>query len=211
MNKKVKLSGPLANARGPMEDTLKNDMMFHMVMSRTGRGLKGLICSLLYLCRAYDNIRGDDKDYDSLKPTTHIGILDYDLFPDCPEFYAKYLLTNVENGNVYTTIFGMNVLSLRRTELATEEDKENRLDYWAEVFRAETWEELKTLAEQSQTVAEVAEAMYQVSADEHARSILRARRKYEEVFTTAINRQARAEAKLADAEGPGDRREEHGS
>ena len=229
-----------------------------MVMSRTGRGLKGLICalkglredevrevtilnpisygdylqkeiivdtlvelnnnevlnielqvekdpdwikrSLLYLCRAYDNIRGDDKDYDSLKPTTHIGILDYDLFPDYPEFYAKYLLTNVENGNVYTTIFGMNVLSLKRTELATEEDKANRLDYWAEVFRAETWEELKKLAEQSQTVAEVAEAMYQVSADEHARSILRARRKYEEVFTTAINRQARAEAKLADAE-----------
>ena len=258
MTNRIKLSRQLAKASGPMEDTLKNDMMFHMVMSRTGSGLKGLICalkglreeevrevtilnpisygeylqkeiivdtlvelnnneilnielqvqkdpgwikrSLLYLCRAYDNIRGNDKDYDSLKPTTHIGILDHDLFPEYPEFYARYLLTNVENGNVYTTIFGMNVLSLNRTELATREDRENRLDYWAEVFRAETWEELRKLAEQSQTFAEVAEAMYQVSADEHARSILRARRKYEEVHTTLVNAKARAEAKLADAE-----------
>ena len=156
--------------------------------------------SLLYLCRAYDNIRGEDTDYDRLKPTTHIGILDHDLFPERPEFYAKYLLTNVENGNVYTTIFGMNVLSLKRTELATKEDKENRLDYWAEVFRAETWEDLRKLAEQDHAVAEVAEAMYQVTAEESARSILRARRKYEEVFTTALNRQARAEAKAEEAE-----------
>ena len=258
MKEKVKFSRQLAGASGPMEDTLKNDMMFHMVMSRTRRGLKGLICalkglkeedvrevtilnpisygdylqkeiivdtlvelnnneilnielqiekdpdwikrSLLYLCRAYDNIRGEDRDYDRLKPTTHIGILNHDLFPDHPEFYARYLLTNVENGNIYTTIFGMNVLSLNRTALATKEDKENRLDYWAEVFRAETWEDLRKLAEESETVAEVAEAMYQVNADESARSILRARRKFEEVYTTALNRQARAEAKAEAAE-----------
>ena len=94
----------------------------------------------------------------------------------------------------------MNVLSLKRTELATEEDKANRLDYWAKVFRAETWEDLKFLAKENQNVAEVAEAMYQVSAEESARSILRARRKYEEVYTSAINGRARAEAKLAAAE-----------
>ena len=46
---------------------------------------------------------------------------------------------------------------------------------------------------ENQNVAEVAEAMYQVSAEESARSILRARRKYEEVYTSAINGRARAE------------------
>ena len=248
----IKLSRQLAKASGPIEVTLKNDMMFHMVMARTPHGLKGLICalkgfreeevrsvtllnpisydeylekeiivdtlvelnndeilnielqidrdpewirrSLLYLCRAFDNIKGERKDYDRLKPTTHIGILDHDLFPESPEFYAKYLLTNVKNGHVYTTIFGMNVLSLKRTELATEEDKASGLDYWAEVFRAETWEELRCLATENRSVTEVAEAMYQVSADDHARSILRARRKFEEVHTTAIEGRARAEA-----------------
>ncbi|MBR5970793.1 MAG: Rpn family recombination-promoting nuclease/putative transposase [Lachnospiraceae bacterium] len=257
MTTRIKLSRPLAEASGPVENTLKNDMMFHMVMARTSKGLKGLICalkglrekdvrnvvllnpisygdylqkeiivdtlvelnnneilnielqvrkdpdwikrSLLYLCRAYDNIRGEQKDFDRLKPTTHIGILDHDLFQEYPEFYAKYLLTNVKNGNVYTSIFGMNVLSLGRTELATEEDKANKLDYWAEVFRAETWEDLRRLAAQNRSVAEVAEAIYQVNADESARSILRARRKYEEVYTSAINGRARAEARLAEA------------
>ena len=87
----------------------------------------------------------------------------------------------------------MNVLSLNRIRLATDEDKEHRLDYWARVFRAETWEELKALAERSKAVSEVAEAMYKVSAEQHNQSILRARRKYEEVHATIVNALARAE------------------
>ena len=71
----------------------------------------------------------------------------------------------------YTSIFGMNVLSLNRIHLASEEDKKHRLDYWARVFRAETWEELKVLAEGSEAVSEVAEAMYKVSAEQHTATV----------------------------------------
>ena len=257
MEKRIKLSRQLAGASGSMEVTLKNDMMFHMVMARSETALKGLVCalkglreedvrsvtllnpinydeylekeivvdtlvelnnaeilnielqvkrdpdwirrSLLYLCRAYDNIKGEDKGYHRLKPTTHIGILDHDLFPEHPEFYAKYLLTNVSNGNVYTSIFGMNVLSLNRIPLATEEDRNHKLDFWAKVFRAETWEELKGLAERSKAVSEVAETMYRVSAEQHNQSILRARRKYEEIHATIMYAKARAEAERDEA------------
>ncbi|MBR5968854.1 MAG: Rpn family recombination-promoting nuclease/putative transposase [Lachnospiraceae bacterium] len=252
MTNRIRLSRQLAGASGSIEITLKNDMLFHMVMARSERALKGLVCalkglreedvrsvrllnpinydeylekevvvdtlvemnnaeilnielqirrdkewikrSLLYLCRAYDNIKGEDKGYERLKPTTHIGILDHDLFPEHPEFYAKYLLTNVSNGNIYTSIFGMNVLSLNRIGLATEEDRNNKLDYWAKLFRAETWEELKSLAERSEAMSEVAEAMYRVSAEQHNQSILRARRKYEEIHATIVNARDRAEA-----------------
>ena len=252
MTNRIRLSRQLAGASGSIEITLKNDMLFHMVMARSERALKGLVCalkglreedvrtvrllnpinydeylekevvvdtlvemnnaeilnielqirrdkewikrSLLYLCRAFDNIKGEDKGYERLKPTTHIGILDHDLFPEHPEFYAKYLLTNVSNGNIYTSIFGMNVLSLNRIGLATEEDRNNKLDYWAKLFRAETWEELKSLAERSEAMSEVAEAMYRVSAEQHNQSILRARRKYEEIHATVVNARDRAEA-----------------
>lgn len=156
--------------------------------------------SLLYLCRAFDSLTAEDREYSKLKPTIHIGILDHDLFPEVPEFYAKYLLTNVKNGHYYTDIFGMNVLSLNRTDLATEEDRENRLDYWAKVFKAETWEELRHLAEGSKAMAETAELVYKVNADVHERSVLRAHRKYQEVYATAMGALERAETKLEETE-----------
>ena len=43
-------------------------------------------------------------------------------------------------------------------------------------------------------MAETAELVYKVNADAHARSILRARRKFDEMFTTEVNARKRAEA-----------------
>lgn len=37
---------PFEEATGPIDVTLKNDMMFHLVMSRSKKALKGLVCSL---------------------------------------------------------------------------------------------------------------------------------------------------------------------
>ena len=45
--------------------------------------------SLSYLCRTFDNLcRG--QDYHLTKPAIHIGIVDFTLFPNAPEFYATY-------------------------------------------------------------------------------------------------------------------------
>ena len=48
---------------------------------------------LLYLCRAFDDLAKGEK-YSELKTTIHIGILDFTLFPDAPEFYSENLLMN---------------------------------------------------------------------------------------------------------------------
>lgn len=45
--------------------------------------------SILYLCRAYDCIKGGD-DYSRLKETVHYCITDQDLIDAEPEFYARY-------------------------------------------------------------------------------------------------------------------------
>ena len=43
-------------------------------------------------------------------------------------------------------------------------------------------------------MAEAAELMYTVNADDHKRSIMRAHRKWQEVYATEIDERARAEA-----------------
>ena len=52
--------------------------------------------SLSYLCRSYDNLyRGEE--YGKAKRAIHIGILDFTLFKENPEFYASNKLLNVKN------------------------------------------------------------------------------------------------------------------
>ena len=203
------------NAAGKIKIPLKNDMMFHIAMSRSNKALKSLVCalmglreqdvksviitnpidyrsysgkeiildvkvllnnsevldielqtyadkewkerSLLYLCRSFDNISKGD-DYLLIKPTTFIAIMDYDLFPEFPEFYAHFKLLNLKYGYPYSSKFNLNVLSLNRTELA--EAKDSPLVSWARLFQAATWEELKSLSESDKTMQEVSEIMY---------------------------------------------------
>ena len=117
----------------------------------------------------------------------------YDLFPERPEFYAKYLLSNTRTHAVYAPLLGVNVLSLNRIALATEEDKKSGLDDWARMFLAETWEEVQTLAREREALQAVAETMYDVNADAKKRAVFEARRKYREIMTTTKNEIARLE------------------
>ena len=55
--------------------------------------------SLSYLCRAYDDLQ-HGEDYSEAKCAIHIGILDFTLFKECPEFYASYKMMNVKNHHV---------------------------------------------------------------------------------------------------------------
>ena len=61
------------------------------------------------------------------------------------------------------------VVNLRCIELATEEDKKYQIDYWAALFKARTWEELRMLVKDNEYLQEAAESMYVLNADEIAR------------------------------------------
>lgn len=92
--------------------------------------------SLNYLCRSFDQLhRG--AEYDEVKPTIHIGFLNFS--PDSnaePEFYASYRLLNEKSHTLYSDKFILRVVNLTQIDLATEEDKINRIDYWARLFTA---------------------------------------------------------------------------
>ena len=131
--------------------------------------------SLSYLCRTFENIQ-KGEDYNSVMPVTHIGFLDYDLFPEEKEFYSKNMLQNVKTGTIYNRNFCLRVLSLNQIELATEEDKRWHIDEWARLFKATTWEELKMIAEKDKVYSEAANSIYEQNSDETVRMMCEARR-----------------------------------
>ena len=133
--------------------------------------------SLSYLARSYDNVAKGDE-YINVKPVYHIGFLNYTIFLEYPEFFAKYRMMNIKNHNVYTTKFNLCVVDLTKIELATQEDVDTGLVYWTQVFKAKTWEELRQMAERNQELQEATEALYVYNQDDIIKQQCRARQDY---------------------------------
>ena len=133
--------------------------------------------SLSYLCRSYDNLQSGE-DYIHVKTAIQIGILDFTLFPEVPEFYATYMMTNIKNHQIYSSKLRLSVLDLTHIELATEEDRLFHIDYWASLFKATTWEEIKMLAQKDSMIKEASDTILQLSQDEQIRLRCEARADY---------------------------------
>lgn len=104
--------------------------------------------SLAYLSRCYCNsFKGED--YTEIKTTYQIGFLNYTLFKGEPKFFSRYAMRELESGYLYSSKFNLFVIDLSRIDLATAADVESGLAYWAKIFKAKTWEELKMVAEMS--------------------------------------------------------------
>ena len=124
--------------------------------------------SLSYLCRAFDNLH-QGEEYENIRPVIQISLLDFTLFNNHPEFYATYKFLNVKNYTVYSDKLRLSVLNLTRTDLATEEDKRYQTDYWAALFKATTWEEIKMLAQKNEFISDASATIYQLSQEEKIR------------------------------------------
>jgi len=130
--------------------------------------------SLSYLCRNFDQLyRG--QEYEDARPVIHIGILDYVLFPEVPEFYASYQMLNAKNHYVFNDKFTLNVLCLKETKLATEEDKLWQLDTWANLFAAKTWRDIKMIAQNNEILTAATKSLYEYNADDIIRQQCQAR------------------------------------
>ncbi len=59
----------------------------------------------------------------------------------------------------------INVLNLNHTKLATRKDKSNDLPYWAELFKATTWERFKELSKGRPDTPEVGNLIFTLNTD----------------------------------------------
>ena len=133
--------------------------------------------SLSYLARNFDHLK-KGEDYQLTHPVIQIGLLDYTLFPMHPEFYSTYQFLNVKNHTLYSDKLRISVLDLSRIDLATEEDRQYKLDHWAALFKAKTWEELQMLAQNNHYFKEASETVYQLTQEEQIRQQCLAREDY---------------------------------
>ena len=133
--------------------------------------------SLSYLCRTFDNLCKKDG-YLKVMPVHQIGILNFELFSDNPEFYGEYGFINRRTHRVYSDKIKLSVLDLTQIDRATEKDKENELDYWAKLFKSRTWEELQMLAEKDPIFKEVATQVKELTGEEKIRMQCEAREDY---------------------------------
>ena len=118
------------------------------------------------------------EKYQSLRPVIQIGLLNFTLFPENPEFYATYEFLNVKNHTIYSDKLRLSVLDLTQTKLATEEDRACQLDHWASLFKATTWEEITMLAQKNEYISEATDTIYQLTQDEKIRMQCEAREDY---------------------------------
>ena len=93
-----------------------------------------------------------------------------------PEFYATYRMINIRNHTqVYSDKFTLSVVDLTQIDNATNEDKSSKIDYWARLFKAKTWEELQMLAQNDEYLQEAATSIRIANEAEIVREQCRAR------------------------------------
>lgn len=155
--------------------------------------------SLSYLCCAFDHLN-KGEDYSAAKPAIHIGFLNFPATDNLPEFYATYKLLNIKTHELYSDKFILRVVDLTQINLATEEDKLYQIDYWAKLFTAKTWEELKMIAENNTILSEATQTLYKLNADELLREQCRAREEYEVHEKYTQEKIAKQEEKIAEQE-----------
>ncbi len=139
--------------------------------------------SISYLCRVFDSLSHGDT-YAAVRSAVHISILDFTLFSDNPSFYSRNKLMDEKNHHVYSGKFALNVLDLNRADLATDEDRMWKLDHWARLFKASTWEEIKMIATDNEYLQEASNTLFDLNADFNVRERCRNREEYYNVLRT---------------------------
>ena len=191
-NQKIEYSIP---AFGDLFVPMTNDFLFKMLMQENNQVLKEFVQDLLFW---------DDNSIENISITNpiHLGdtvtqksiildieavlndssivnlemqVIDFTLFEEAPEFYAKYMIMNTKNHKIYSDKFQIYVLDLRQIDKATSEEKKHRLDKWAMLFKATKWEELHMLAKDMPIIDEASKTVFELTAENQTRLELRAR------------------------------------
>ncbi len=155
--------------------------------------------SLTYACRTFDQLQ-KGQTYLDVKPVYHIGFLDYDIKEFTPEFYATYKLLNEKNYELYSDKFILSVVNLNQIELATEEDRKYGIDHWARLFKADTWEAIKQMAQENEYVSSAAETMFESSQNRSMRIFMEGVEEANRIRRGQEIRLERAEAALQSKE-----------
>ena len=154
--------------------------------------------SMLYAFRRFDSL-SHGEDYMDAEGVIQISFTDFTLFEDVPEFYSTFKLINEKNhSQVYSEKIRISNVNLKRIDLATDEDRFYRIDRWAKMFKAESWEEIKMLAEKQPEIKKAASSIWQFTEEEKIREQIRRRTANEHMYQRTMNKLKEQEKELAE-------------
>ncbi len=131
--------------------------------------------SLLYACRAFDQL-SHGQDYVEAGQVIQISFTDFALFETEQQLCSTFGFVNLKNiSQVYSDKMLIMNVNLRAIASATEEDERFGIDDWAKVFKAETWEDIRMLAEKNKEIEQAASSIWQLTEDEKIREQIRRR------------------------------------
>ena len=107
--------------------------------------------SLTYLCRMFDQLK-TGEDYINVKKTIHISIMDFTPNDFPKVLYSEYFLYNLKTGHKYSDKFAIYMLQLNQLGNPKDERDIPEIYYWAQLFKAKTWEEIQMLAEKNECI-----------------------------------------------------------
>ncbi len=151
--------------------------------------------SLVYLSRLFDNLNTGEF-YKTVKPAFQIGILNFTLFPEHPEFFSTYKMLNIKNYHKYSDKFTIHVLDLTQVHLADSDDKDYDLDKWARLFSALTWEDFKMISMGNESMQAAGETLFTLNGDDRIRDQCEAREDYRRTWGGMEQRLAEKEMKI---------------
>ena len=138
--------------------------------------------SVLYACRGYDSQKRGDS-YEEHPGFRQVTFCDYTLFVEHPSFCSTYMLTSTDDPHyIYSDKISLININMTRIDLASENDIRFGLVNWAKLFMAETWEELKMLAEKDQTIERAVSSAWQMTEEEIIRERMRNREEGEQLW-----------------------------
>ena len=97
---------------------------------------------LYYWAREYSTALPAGQGYSMLPRTVHISIVNFPMF-DCAEFHSEYASLEVTRHTPLTDRMNIHIFELPK--LPPSVNKNNRLELWLSLFRAETEEELNNI------------------------------------------------------------------
>lgn len=135
--------------------------------------------SLYYWARTFAHLK-KGENYSDVKPTYHIGILNFSVFQEEPEFYSEYRIQNIKTGREYSEKFCLRILDLTQIERARKDPAtDSALMKWAQIVKAKTLNELENLAGNEEALKHMVSVVKKLSEEEKIQLQCEAREDYE--------------------------------
>ena len=100
---------------------------------------------------------------------------------------------------ILTEKFQLYLISLRKTDLATEDDVKWQTDAWAKFFKAHTYEELKMSAKEDSVIEPAIQGAFELWSDTDTRWLIESREELA-LLQQGMRDEIRAEKERADSE-----------